>query len=89
MSVDLEDVRHWFHFFWILVVTPFQLCVSLYSLYNTVGVAFISGLLFLMVLLPFNVYMIKNQRFNHFNIKDIKDERIKLLTEVLNGIKVR
>ncbi|XP_076441602.1 ATP-binding cassette sub-family C member 10-like [Babylonia areolata] len=88
MSTDTDRIINFcpsFHAFWSL---PFQIAVSLFLLYQQVGLAFLAGLGFAIILIPIN-------RKLAIKIGDIstrmmaqKDARVKLMNEMLCGIRV-
>jgi len=47
-----------------------------------------SGLGVMILLIPFNAYISIKQRKLQINLMRYKDSRIKLMSEILNGIKV-
>ncbi|XP_015846686.3 ATP-binding cassette sub-family C member 10 [Peromyscus maniculatus bairdii] len=74
-----------FHEAWGL---PLQLAITLYLLYQQVGMAFVAGLVLALLLVPINKViatriMASNQEMLHH-----KDARVKLMTELLSGIRV-
>lgn len=88
MSVDTENIQHMIPYLWACWSSVLQIGVCLYFLYDTVKYAMFAGLGFLILLFPFNgVIMNMMQKLQKAKMKE-KDNRIKLLTEVLNGIKV-
>ncbi|XP_041468071.1 ATP-binding cassette sub-family C member 10-like [Lytechinus variegatus] len=88
MSVDTGRIVNFcnsFHAFWSL---PFEVAVALYLLYRQVGVSFLAGLAFAILLMPFTkCLMEKIQKLNTEMMKQ-KDGRVKMMNEVLNGIRV-
>lgn len=89
MSVDTENIQHLIPYLWGCWSSVLQIGVALYFLYDTVKYAMLAGLGFLILLFPFNGFiMSKMQKLQKDKMKE-KDNRIKLLTEVLNGIKVQ
>ncbi|XP_048728231.2 multidrug resistance-associated protein 1-like [Ostrea edulis] len=88
MSVDTENIQHLIPYLWGCWSSVLQIGVALYFLYDTVKYAMLAGLGFLILLFPFNGFiMSKMQKLQKDKMKE-KDNRIKLLTEVLNGIKI-
>lgn len=88
MSVDTENIQNMIPYLWGCWSSVLQIGVCLYFLYDTVKYAMFAGLGFLILLFPFNgVIMNMMQKLQKAKMKE-KDNRIKLLTEVLNGIKV-
>lgn len=66
-----------------------QVCLAVYLLWDTIGPPILSGLVLLLLLVPFNAAIgYFQQRLQRENLK-WKDQRIKVMTEVLGGIKVR
>ncbi|EDO46846.1 predicted protein, partial [Nematostella vectensis] len=88
MSTDTDRVVNFansFHQFWSL---PFQIAVSLYLLYQQVGLAFLAGLGFALLLIPLNRWLaIKIQKYST-EMMTQKDSRVKIMNEILYGIRV-
>ncbi|CAC5385161.1 ABCC1 [Mytilus coruscus] len=88
MSIDAQNIQDFISYFWVLWSSPLQSCFSLYFLYDTMGHSMWSGVGVLLVLIPLNGFVIsKIHKLQAQQMKQ-KDERIKLLSEILNGIKV-
>ncbi|XP_062606443.1 multidrug resistance-associated protein 1-like [Saccostrea cucullata] len=88
MSVDTENIQHLIPYLWSAWSSLLQTGVALYFLYDTFKYAMFAGLGFIILLFPFNGFiMSKMQTLQKAKMKE-KDNRIKLLTEVLNGIKI-
>ncbi|KAF5302801.1 hypothetical protein FQA39_LY01981 [Lamprigera yunnana] len=64
-----------------------QLAVSLYLLYNQVGFAFLAGLIFSILLIPINKLIANKIAQLSTKMMNYKDQRVKLMTEVLRGIR--
>ncbi|KAH9492912.1 Multidrug resistance-associated protein 7 [Bulinus truncatus] len=88
MSTDTDRILNFcpsFHAFWSL---PFQIIVSLVLLYQQVGLAFLAGVGFALILIPINrsiaikIGELSTEMMAH------KDERVKFTNELLHGIKV-
>ncbi|XP_003727446.1 multidrug resistance-associated protein 7 [Strongylocentrotus purpuratus] len=88
MSVDTGRIVNFcnsFHAFWSL---PFEVAVALYLLYQQVGVSFLAGLAFAILLMPLTKCLMERiQKLNTDMMKQ-KDGRVKIMNEVLNGIRV-
>lgn len=57
MSTDTDRIVNFcpsFHAFWSL---PVQVAVTLYLLYNQIGIAFIAGVVFAILLIPINRFL--------------------------------
>lgn len=88
MSVDAEHLRGLVLHFLLLWACPLRVALS-YFLSDTLGFSLLAGLAVLAALCPFHV-VIMNRRYTlqEEEMAD-KDNPIKILSEVLNGIKVR
>ncbi|XP_067681975.1 ATP-binding cassette sub-family C member 10-like [Haliotis asinina] len=88
MSTDTDRIVNFcpsFHAFWSL---PFQIGVSLYLLHQQVGLAFLAGLAFAIILIPINRKLaIKIGELSN-TMMEQKDARVKLMNEILYGIRV-
>lgn len=88
MSTDVDRVVNFcisFHSFWSL---PFQVAVTLYLLYLQVGIVFLAGVGLAVIMIFFNRYLAKQiGKYNSAMMKE-KDNRVKLMTEILLGIRV-
>ncbi|KAJ3058066.1 Multidrug resistance-associated protein 1 [Rhizoclosmatium hyalinum] len=88
MSVDagrLGDLTTYFHIIWS---GPFQICLALYFLYFTLGVAIFAGVAVMLLMIPVNGLLATwSRRLNKIQMSN-KDKRTKLMDELLNGIKV-
>ncbi|CAL1531982.1 unnamed protein product [Lymnaea stagnalis] len=88
MSVDAQRVQEVCRFIVLIVGAPIQLIASAVLLYYTIGVSVVSGIIVLFLLMPINsVLASKMQKLQAINMK-LKSKRVKLTTDVLNGIKV-
>ncbi|XP_063563214.1 ATP-binding cassette sub-family C member 10 isoform X6 [Gorilla gorilla gorilla] len=74
-----------FHEAWGL---PLQLAITLYLLYQQVGVAFVGGLILALLLVPVNKVIATRIMASNQEMLRHKDARVKLVTELLNGIRV-
>jgi ATP-binding cassette subfamily C (CFTR/MRP) protein 1 len=67
---------------------PLQIGIALYLLWAQLGVASLAGLAAMIFLIPINGYITGKMRFITSRLMSHKDKRIKLMNEILNGIKV-
>ncbi|XP_076114149.1 multidrug resistance-associated protein 1-like [Mytilus galloprovincialis] len=88
MSIDAQNIQDFISYFWVLWSSPLQSCFSLYFLYDTMGHSMWSGIGVLLILIPLNGFVISKIHKLQAQQMRQKDERIKLLSEVLNGIKI-
>ena len=89
MSVDAQRIHEFMKKVFFSVTTPLQILAALVLIYLYVGVSVFTGFVLLVLLIPFNAYVAGLQlRFQERNLR-FKDIRVKLINEILNGIKVR
>ncbi|XP_055346994.1 multidrug resistance-associated protein 1-like [Paramacrobiotus metropolitanus] len=88
MSVDaqrLNDLMVYVHLLWS---APFSIGLTIYFLYDVVGYSVFAGLAVLLMTIPSNYFLAsRNKRIQLAQMKH-KDARIKLTSEILNGMKV-
>ncbi|ETN85367.1 hypothetical protein NECAME_16796 [Necator americanus] len=70
------------------VFLAIPILLSVIFLWRILGVAVIAGLAILVTMVPLNSYISVKMRECHIKQMKQKDERMKLMSEVLNGIKV-
>ncbi|XP_025978767.2 ATP-binding cassette sub-family C member 10 isoform X2 [Dromaius novaehollandiae] len=88
MSTDTDRLVNFclsFHEVWSL---PFQFAITLYLLYQQVGVAFLGGLALALLLVPINKVIANRIMKSNKEMLKHKDTRVKLMTEFLCGIRV-
>lgn len=68
---------------------PLQIALALYFLWGVLGPSVMAGLAVIIILMPFNGVLAGFQEKMQSKLMLYKDQRIKLMSEVLNGIKVR
>ncbi|XP_020495276.1 ATP-binding cassette sub-family C member 10 [Labrus bergylta] len=88
MSTDTDRVVNFFNSFHQLWSLPFCFSITLYLLYLQVGVAFLGGLCVALLLVPFNKFLASRILSNNQHMLRHKDSRVKLMTEILFGIRV-
>ena len=82
---NLQDVLGYLNMAW---ATPVAIILSFYSLWNLLGPSSMAGLAVLLLLVPINAYL--KRRMKHYNkaTAKLKDTRIKVMNEILDGMKV-
>ncbi|XP_076628337.1 multidrug-Resistance like Protein 1 isoform X1 [Colletes latitarsis] len=88
MSVDAQrfmDLTAYINMIWS---APLQIILALYFLWDILGPAALAGLAVLLILIPINVLITNRVKTLQIRQMKHKDERVKLMNEVLNGIKV-
>lgn len=88
MSVDAQKCHDLFVLLPLLWSGPFQILVSLVSLYFLMGWAVIAGFLLLLLLIPLNIFITNREKKYHSKQMKIKDSRSKLMNEILAGIRI-
>ncbi|KAK3589166.1 hypothetical protein CHS0354_018871 [Potamilus streckersoni] len=88
MSVDAEHIRDVLQYMWAMWSSPMQIIVSLVFLYQTLGPSMFAGFGVLVILIPINGFIMNKVQKLQDQQMTQKDNRIKLLTEILNGIKI-
>ena len=88
MSVDADKfngLMGMIHLTWAAVV---QICVSLYLLYRELGYSAFAGVASIVIIMPFNAWISRKVKKAQAAQMKHKDERVKSMNEILNGIKV-
>ncbi|CAF0750239.1 unnamed protein product [Rotaria sp. Silwood1] len=88
MSIDASrfgEITSYIHVLWS---GPFQICLALTLLYRQMQLAIIPGVLLLILLIPLNLFLQRIIKQLTTKQMKLKDQRIKMMNEVLNGIKV-
>jgi ABC-type multidrug transport system fused ATPase/permease subunit len=88
MSVDaqrFQDVTTYLHTLWS---GPFQIALCLYFLYGAIGASAFAGLGVMILMIPVNAVIASRTRRLQKEQMGNKDSRIKLMNEILNGMKV-
>uniref|UniRef100_A0A5S6QET3 ABC-type glutathione-S-conjugate transporter n=1 Tax=Trichuris muris TaxID=70415 RepID=A0A5S6QET3_TRIMR len=88
MAVDIQRITEVYGYFSMIISSPVQVVLAVYFLYNVVGPSVFSAVIFLLLLIPLNYWITSLQRKIQMKQMKLKDDRMKLVTEILNGIKV-
>lgn len=88
MSVDSHKLDDIFQYINLLWSAPFQIILALFLMYREIGWSTFAGLGVMLLIIPF--YAILTHIMQYFQVKlmTTKDDRIKLINEIFNGIKV-
>ena len=65
-----------------------QMCVALYFLWQTLGPSVLAGVAVMVLLIPVNAIIARKAKALQATGMKHKDKRIKLMSELLNGMKV-
>ncbi|XP_069695544.1 multidrug resistance-associated protein 1 isoform X5 [Periplaneta americana] len=88
MSVDAQrfmDLTAYLNMIWS---APLQIALALYFLWDTLGPSVLAGLAVMIILIPVNGVVANRVKTLQIRQMKSKDERVKLMNEVLSGIKV-
>ncbi|KAM6330191.1 ATP-binding cassette sub-family C member 2 [Podargus strigoides] len=88
MSADAQrfmDVANFIHQLWS---APLQIILSIVFLWGELGPSVLAGIAVMVLLIPINAFLVaKAKTIQVRNMKN-KDERMKIMSEILNGIKI-
>jgi ABC-type multidrug transport system fused ATPase/permease subunit len=88
MSVDssrLQNLTPYLHMVWSSLL---QIAVSIYLLSLQVGWSVLAGLGFMILMVPLNIVLMKRLSVYQRQIMLNKDKRLKMMSEILNGIRI-
>ncbi|XP_071620330.1 ATP-binding cassette sub-family C member 3 isoform X2 [Heliangelus exortis] len=88
MSVDAQRFMDLVTFLNMLWSAPLQIFLALYFLWQTLGPSVLAGVAVMVLLIPFNSAIAMKTRAFQVEQMRHKDSRIKLMNEILGGIKV-
>lgn len=88
MSVDAQRFQDLTTFLNMLWSAPLQIILALYFLWQTLGPSVLAGVAVMVLLIPINAFIAMKTRAFQVEQMQYKDSRIKLMNEILNGIKV-
>ncbi|XP_039602405.1 multidrug resistance-associated protein 1-like [Polypterus senegalus] len=88
MSADAQQLMDMALNMNLLWSAPFQILLAVYFLWKELGAAVMAGLAVLLLVIPLNAFVasrVKHLKKTHMKAKD---QRLKLLNEILHGIKI-
>ncbi|XP_048027585.1 ATP-binding cassette sub-family C member 3 isoform X2 [Megalobrama amblycephala] len=88
MSVDAQRFMDLTTFLNMLWSAPLQIILALFFLWQNLGPSVLAGVAVMVLLIPFNAFIAMKTRTYQVEQMKYKDDRIKLMNEILNGIKV-
>uniref|UniRef100_A0A8C7K491 Canalicular multispecific organic anion transporter 2-like n=1 Tax=Oncorhynchus kisutch TaxID=8019 RepID=A0A8C7K491_ONCKI len=88
MSVDAQRFMDLTTFLNMLWSAPLQIILALYFLWQNLGPSVLAGVAVMILLIPLNAAIAVRTRAYQVEQMHYKDARIKLMNEILNGIKV-
>ncbi|XP_069356357.1 multidrug resistance-associated protein 1 isoform X3 [Maniola hyperantus] len=88
MSVDAQRFVELTAYLNMIWSAPLQIALALYFLWGILGPSVLAGLAVMIVLIPVNGLIANRVKTLQIRQMKYKDERVKLMNEILNGIKV-
>ncbi|XP_051770131.1 ATP-binding cassette sub-family C member 3 isoform X5 [Ctenopharyngodon idella] len=88
MSVDAQRFMDLTTFLNMLWSAPLQIILALFFLWQNLGASVLAGVAVMVLLIPLNAFIAMKTRTYQVEQMKHKDDRIKLMNEILNGIKV-
>ena len=88
MSVDAQRLMDLMSYLNMIWSAPLQIVLSLVFLYLTMGPSIFAGFAVMVLMIPLNFGLVSCSKMVQVKQMSHKDSRIKLIKEVLNGIKV-
>lgn len=88
MSVDCQRMQDLSGYLWMIWSAPVQITLAMYLLWIQLGPSVLAGLALMLLLIPVNAVISMKQRKLQVDLMKFKDKRLKLMSEVLNGMKV-
>ncbi|XP_064537337.1 multidrug resistance-associated protein 1 isoform X6 [Drosophila montana] len=88
MAVDAQrfmDLTTYLNMLWS---APLQIALALYFLWQQLGPSVLAGLAVMIIMIPLNGFIASRIKTYQIRQMKYKDERVKLMNEVLSGIKV-
>lgn len=88
MSVDVQRFMDLLPYLNMLWSAPFQIALCTYFMYQELGAAIFAGVAIMIIAIPFNGWIAGVSRKYQLAQMKSKDKRVKLMNEILGGIKV-
>ncbi|KAF9358684.1 hypothetical protein BGX34_008810, partial [Mortierella sp. NVP85] len=87
MSVDAERVGNAMQYLMGILTSPFEIAIGIWLLYRKLGLSAFTGIGVVIIILPIQAYMARVMNRAKDKKLDSMDKRIRLLTDVLSGIR--
>jgi len=88
MSVDVQKIMDLIPVINMMLSGPFVIAVAMYFLWGILGPASMAGLAVMVLMIPANSCIVSKARKYQVAQMKLKDLRIKMMNEILSGIKV-
>ncbi|GBN46101.1 Multidrug resistance-associated protein 1, partial [Araneus ventricosus] len=88
LTVDVKRIQWFAMQFAALLIVPFKLALIIFIMWQYIGISTLSSIAVIGVLFPFSYYVSRiGWKFSDKQM-EVKDFRLKLMNEILNGIKI-
>ncbi|KAF8778438.1 Multidrug resistance-associated protein 1 like [Argiope bruennichi] len=88
LTVDVKRIQWFTMQFAALLIVPFKIALIIYVMWQYIGVSTLAGVAVIVVLFPFSYFVSRiGWKYNDKQM-EVKDFRLKLMNEILNGIKI-
>jgi ATP-binding cassette subfamily C (CFTR/MRP) protein 1 len=88
MAVDSQRFLEMTSFINLIWSAPLQIAISIFFLWQELGISVLGGLAIMIIMIPINGYLTSISKKLQIKQMKFKDERVKAMNEILNGIKV-
>uniref|UniRef100_A0A1L8E4B5 ABC-type glutathione-S-conjugate transporter n=2 Tax=Nyssomyia neivai TaxID=330878 RepID=A0A1L8E4B5_9DIPT len=88
MAVDAHRFFELVSYLHLLWSGPLVMALALYFLYDLLGAAIFAGLAVMILMIPINAWIAVKLRALQMEQMKIKDQRVKMMNEILSGMKV-
>ncbi|XP_049833464.1 multidrug resistance-associated protein 1-like [Schistocerca gregaria] len=88
MSVDVQKLMNLINYLNMIWSAPLQIGLALYFLWDILGPSVLAGLAVMIIVIPINACIVNRVKTLQIRQMKYKDERVKVMNEVLNGMKV-
>ena len=88
MAIDAQKFMDLVPFLNMTWTSPLGIILCMYFLWGILGPSSLAGLAVMVLMIPLNAYVAGKMKKYQINMMKEKDRRVKLMDEILNGIKV-
>ncbi|CAI4225983.1 unnamed protein product [Auanema sp. JU1783] len=88
MAVDVDQFRTLIPQLQQFWSSPMQIVICIFYLYKLLGISVIAGVGMMIVIMPINVHITRTSKQYTMDQKRLKEDRVRLTNEIINGIKV-
>jgi ABC-type bacteriocin/lantibiotic exporter with double-glycine peptidase domain len=88
IAVDSQWIMNYISVANLIWAIPFQIGIALYLLWAQLGISVLAGIGIMILTFPINTYISSKLKDSQVTVMEEKDKRIRVMNEILNGIKV-